>query len=156
MGVTDQYHFDYADVFFFAHFNMVCLFYPTNDSFSKHLTAYEVFCSDKTTAKRGAKSFLKDTNYIELSFSGVKTIAGDHGWLIESKRKLTVGTVKNPFVSQIETKDFPAICHSYFFDSGKKGSLCIQITTLTDDPSWRSELDNLVLKTLQLNESPRH
>ena len=151
-GVADHYHYDYADIFM-THFNMVCLFYPTNALFSKKLTDYAVYSSDETTAKTAAKNLLKTPNFVPLSFNRVKTIAGDRGWLVESKEKLTVGSVKNPWVSQVETKEFPAICHSYFFDSGKKGSLCIRLITLPDDSSWRTNLDQLVLQTLRLNNN---
>lgn len=72
--------------------------------------------------------------WIEKRLRPVTTAAGDSGWLVESEASTTTGKM---------------IAQDYFFHSGKKGSIRIDIVTHAWNKGLRSDLDNLVLQTLR-------
>ncbi|HTV43335.1 MAG TPA: hypothetical protein VMF08_22425 [Candidatus Sulfotelmatobacter sp.] len=72
--------------------------------------------------------------YIVKGLTLITTAAGDSGWLVESEATTTAGKT---------------IAHDYFFHSGKKGSIRINIVTPEWNQGLRSDLDKLVLQTLR-------
>lgn len=76
----------------------------------------------------------KTSPWIEKRLRPVTTAAGDSGWLVESEASTTTGKL---------------IAQDYFFHSGKKGSIRINIITQGRNQSLRSDLDKLVLQTLR-------
>jgi hypothetical protein len=132
-------------------------------------TEYSIWPSRGATAKEAAEAFFKDkrtaTAYTQKSITQIKTSAGDSGWLVESESYITFGgldpaILKNAKASGLSvqlvpiegpTQKIPIIYHEFFFHSGSLGSIRVEIMTQSANPSWRSQLDQVVLQTLQFN-----
>lgn len=133
-------------------------------------TNFVIFRSSGKTARDAAESLARNMrDYTEKSLSPVKTAAGDSGWLLESKCDFKIGEPiggpispgkfnRNGLTVQLIPADSrftveKEIDHEYFFHSGSKGSIRIEIMTPAWNQALRSELDKLVLQTLRFTDS---
>jgi hypothetical protein len=134
---------------------------------STELTLVAIFYGHDRPAKEAAESFAR--GYTKESLSPVRTASGDSGWLLESERVFKIGgpITKGGFTgSGLSVQLIPAyitpvgptvekkfVDQQYFFHSGSKGSIRVEITTPAGNSVLRSELDKLVLRTLRFGNS---
>jgi hypothetical protein len=135
------------------------------------ITWYSIWPSGEATAKEAAEKIFTDkrtaTAHTQKSLKPIKTNAGNAGWLVESESYMPYSPgppdpafFKNAKAAnqtvQLEaidkpTQKIPIIYHDFFFHTGTLGAIHIQIMTETGNRSWRSQLDDIVLKTLRFN-----
>lgn len=147
---------------------MVCAFsQPPSAANRTNVTMFAIFDSHGRPAKEYAESFARNTKNYTLS--PFKTVAGDSGWLLESKSDCTIGEPigKPPSLGEfnrngLSVQLIPAdtkvivekvIDQQYFFHSGSKGSIRVEIMTSQWNSALRSDLDKLVLQTLSFGGS---
>lgn len=142
---------------------MVCAFsQPPSTANLTNLTVFAIFYNHDRPAREAAESFARNTK--DYTLSPVKTAAGDSGWLLESKHDIDIGGPINESEfksSGLSVHLIPAsnstvekvIEQQYFFHSGSKGSIRIDIMTPEWNSDLRSQLDKLVLQTLSFSGS---
>ncbi|HUA65993.1 MAG TPA: hypothetical protein VME24_09105 [Alphaproteobacteria bacterium] len=155
----------------------ICIFsqpYPNANStnwmntISRSFTMVAIFYSHDRPAREAAESFAKGCT--EKSLSSVETVAGDTGWLLESEHDFKIKVGPPPPMANFSGNDHNVVLkpvggpdahddvekvigQEYFFHSGSKGSIRIEIVTSAGDSAFRSELDKLVLQTLRFGGS---
>lgn len=138
----------------------ICTFWTTNFP-STNDAGFTIFRAGGATAKEAADEFSKLSSrigiYTPKGLTSVKTSAGDPGYLLECEANLD--DVKAPPLNLqgIEVGDIhqikpgQVIVQEFFFHSGNKGSIRVEVLTREVDSSFRSELDKMVLETLTFN-----
>jgi hypothetical protein len=145
---------------------MVCAFSQPSSANPTNLTMFAIFDSHGRPAKDAAESFAR--NMKDCTLSPVKTAAGDSGWLLESRCDFKIwGPISESELNELKrgglsVRLIPASATStvekiieqqYFFHSGSKGSIRVQIMTPAWDSVLRARLDQLVLQTLRFGGS---
>lgn len=139
----------------------VCAFWPTN-IFPTNFAGFTIFRSGGVTAQEAVDTFSvissRNGTYTKKGLSSVKTNAGDSGYLLESEANFdNVNTSTNlpKFTNAVNNvqviKLGQVVLQDFFFHSGNKGSIRIEILTRKTDSSFRSELDEMVLNTLRFD-----
>jgi hypothetical protein len=140
--------------------NWICTFWPTNFTPTNY-AGFTIFRSRRVATVQEAADELSKVSsrigiYTQKSFSSVKTGAGESGYLVESEANFD--DVKTPpILPKIDNaigavrpiKLGRVVLQEYFFHSGSKGSIRIEILTREVDSSFRLELNQMVLKTLR-------
>ncbi|MGC9940677.1 MAG: hypothetical protein ABSE48_02515 [Verrucomicrobiota bacterium] len=140
--------------------SMICAFWPTNISSA---TSYVVWRTEGASNLKAAEHFLASVHqlglYKEKIITAVRTSTGDSGCLVECEADLENNIVVPPNLLGTKTGVLLSpihgvgrvVSHDYFFRGGEKGCIRISIVTQTVDLSSRSELDQMVLKTLRFH-----
>jgi hypothetical protein len=148
----------------------------TNTLKEQGFVSYSIWASGGATAKEAAEKFFTDKRtasaYTQKSLKPVNSRAGEPGWLVENDGYVNV--ITDPAVTKLMTDlissnavneyaqltkklkpnqeiQMPIVYHDFFFHSGRLGAIRIEIMTQAANKSWRSQLDRLVLETLQLS-----
>ena len=140
--------------------NWICTFWTTNFP-STNDAGFTIFRAGGATAKEAADEFSNFSSRIGIYITkGLTSVRRARATLVTCLSvRANLDDVKAPPLNLqgIEVGDIhqikpgQVIVQEFFFHSGNKGSIRVEVLTREVDSSFRSELDKMVLETLTFN-----